>query len=367
MRLSSELSVNLSHLAYNFEKVNAKAAGAETIFMVKADAYGHGIAQISDFSFNELKIKRFGCASIGEAIFIRETNPQLLCELWVFSDLALELEVGREAYLELGIIPVIHSMSDLKLFLKNTEFRKTPLVLKFDTGMHRLGISHSDVDEVLLLLKAAGRSEIEHVMTHFSCSYLAMKKGNKTERQLNLFEKILDSLRVEGISINETSCANSGAIEQGVGLNHSHIRPGLMMYGGESYQWCGKSVSSLKTKVLKTYTVKKGMPVGYGGHVCGKDGYIALLAIGYGDGFLASFSGKKFEFYGKQAQVLGRVNMDLTSIFFEELPVEVKTGSEFIVWGEGVHDINLLAAQLKTIPYQLFTAISTRVPRRYLI
>ena len=138
-----------------------------------------------------------------------------------------------------------------------------------------------------------------------------------------------------------------------------------MMYGGESLEWEGKCVSTFRTHILKIFEVKKGMPVGYGGHICSKDGFVALLPVGYGDGVLTHFSGVKFQFYGKNAQVLGRVNMDLTSIFFEELPGELKAGGEFVIWGEGSHDVNLLAAELKTIPYQLFTAISTRVPRRY--
>ena len=153
MRLGTELQVNLKHLEFNFSKVKDQAPGTETIFMVKADAYGHGITQITNFSFNELGIERFGCASLGEAIHIRETTPNVLCDLWVFSDLNLELENGREAYSELGIVPVIHSLENLKIFLTHSEFKHVPLVLKFDTGMHRLGISEDQIDEALKLLK----------------------------------------------------------------------------------------------------------------------------------------------------------------------------------------------------------------------
>lgn len=365
MRIGTELSVNFSHLAHNFEIVKKKSPNTETIFMVKADAYGHGIAEVTDFSFNELGIKNFGCASLGEAIYLRKSLPEALCDLWVFSDTNLNNKEARSAYLELGITPVIHQISDLKSVLEDPEFKHLPIVLKFDTGMHRLGISEDDVSEVIELLKRHKRFEIKHAMTHFSSSYLKHKEGDRTHQQLVRFEEILSELRGAGISIADTSCANSGAVEQDIALNFSHIRPGLMMYGGESYNWSGKCVSTFRTHVLKTFPVKKGMPVGYGGHVCGKDGQVVLLPVGYGDGMLTNFSGLKFKFYGKEAQILGRVNMDLTSVFFEELPSEIKSGSEFVIWGEGFHDVNSLAAELKTIPYQLFTAISNRVPRRY--
>lgn len=366
MRVGSELTINLGHLAHNFELIQKMTPGLETIFMVKANAYGHGILEIVSFAFNELGIKRFGCASLGEAVYIRKNLPQINCDLWVFSDTNLGDAPSRENYLELGITPVIHDLHDLEIFLNDKNFKYMPLVLKFDTGMHRLGISESDVSSVVGLLKKHDRLNLLHVMTHFSSSYLKHKEGDRTHQQLKSFESILTELRDHGVSIEETSCANSGAIEQEIALNYTHTRPGLMMYGGESFHWQGKCVSSLKTHVLKTFEVKKGMPVGYGGHVCANDGHVVLLPLGYGDGLLTSFSGLKFKFYAKEAQILGRVNMDLTSIFFEELPSELKTGSEFVIWGEGLHNVNELAAQLKTIPYQLFTAISSRVPRRYI-
>lgn len=366
MRIGSELTINLGHLAYNFELIQKMTPSLETIFMVKANAYGHGILEIVSFAFHELGIKRFGCASLGEAIYVRQNLPNLNCELWVFSDTNLENAESRELYTELGITPVIHQLRDLKFVLSDKSFKYMPLVFKFDTGMHRLGITEDEVTEVINLLQASDRMSLLHVMTHFSSSYLKHKEGDRTHQQLIRFENILSMLRDHGVSIEEISSANSGAIEQGIATNFTHIRPGLMMYGGESFEWRGKCVSSLKTHVLKTFEVKKGMPVGYGGHVCAKDGHVVLLPLGYGDGILTSFSGLKFNFYGKDAQVLGRVNMDLTSIFFEELPSNLSQASEFVIWGEGIHNVNELAAQLKTIPYQLFTAISTRVPRRYI-
>jgi alanine racemase len=370
MRYNTELQVHLPNLAYNFDLLNKIAPANETIFMVKANAYGHGLLEIVHYAFYELGIKRFGCASLGEAMTIRENFPKMQCELWVFSDTELGIERFKECYLDFNIIPVIHHMEDLKKVVSDKDFSNLPLVIKLDTGMHRLGLGESEISELTTLLKSHSRLTIHHLMTHFANSYKKLKPNDSTNRQYKLFLKIKKEIQNSGISIEETSCANSGSIEQKIGLDESHIRPGLMMYGPSAMYdkeiWPGKTISTFKTKVIKTLPIRKGTPIGYGGHVCGKNGYIAYLPVGYGDGILTYYSGAKFTFLGEPTQILGRVNMDLTAIFFENMPSGLRKGSEFIFWNDLDYDISELATQMKTIPYQLFTAVTSRVPRRYI-
>ena len=207
-------------------------------------------------------------------------------------------------------------------------------------------------------------------MTHFSSSYIPLKKGNRSYQQYEKFNSILAEFKDAGIDVRETSCANSGAIEQDFGLECSHIRPGLMLYGAKSSpasSWKGECLSELRTQVIKVCEVKKGTPIGYGAHTCSDNGHLVYVAMGYGDGILTYYSGQKITLYGKEAKILGRVNMDITTIFFKELPNEIKRGEDFYFWHPNVANITELASQLNTTPYQVFTAISSRVPRRYLI
>jgi alanine racemase len=366
MRYNTELTVNLSNLAFNHDLLKTLAPKNEIIFMVKANAYGHGLLEVVSFAATELKVGRFGCASLGEAVAIRQALPKLKCEIWVFSDSDLDVDELKELYLDYNIIPVIHNLTDLQLVLSDDDFRYMPLVIKFDTGMTRLGVPEKKSEDVIQLLKRFNKSQVTHLMTHLSSSYLKPKKGNRNERQISAFKRILEQFKESKIAYNETSVSNSGAIEQEIGLEFSHIRPGLMLYGPGSNSWNGKTISSFKTKIIKIMPVNRGTPVGYGGHVCGKDGYIAYLPVGYGDGLLTYYSGAKYKYHGMDVQILGRVNMDLTAIFFEELPPKLTKGSEFIFWDDDSYDINQLAAQLRTISYQLFIAISNRVPRRYI-
>lgn len=371
MRASTELTINFSHLAYNLDLLKKIAPNNEIIFMVKANAYGHGLLEVVNYAYTNLGVKSFGCASLGEAIEIRKNLPHIKSRIFVFSDTEILNDELNQAYLDYNILPVLFKLDDLKFVLSKEKFKYLPLVLHFDTGMNRLGISESEIDEVLSILEAQKRKSLCHVMTHFSSSYLPYKEGNKTAKQLERYKKILQRLDFAGIEVNETSCANSGAIEQKIGLEFTHIRPGLMLYGppgtGDKNLWPSKNLSQFKTKVLRVFPIKKGTPIGYGGHVCGKDGYVAYLPIGYGDGFLTYFSGAKVLLAGTEAKILGRVNMDLTALFFETLPPLVKENSEMTLWGTEETNISELAAQLKTIPYQLFTSITDRVSRRYII
>ena len=231
MRFNTELEIKLSNLDYNYDLLKNIAPKNEVIFMIKANAYGHGLLEIVFYAYNELKITRFGCASLGEAIRIRENFPKMKCELWVFSDTELSVDVFKESYLEYNIVPVIHHLEDLEKVLSDKEFGFLPLVLKIDTGMNRLGMTKKDLALVIDKLKTNNRKSIFHLMTHFSNSYKKVKPKDRTNRQYEEFLAWKKEFKANGISIEETSCANSGSIEQKVSLEESHIRPGLMLYG----------------------------------------------------------------------------------------------------------------------------------------
>lgn len=373
MRQGTEFIVDLSLLAENFRLLKTFAPKNKIIFMVKSNAYGHGVTEVANYAAKQIGVKRFGVASLGEAIYLKDNTDSINFETWIFSDTELSNTALNNKYLDPSYVPVISSLEDLEYVL-SSHLNTIPLVIKFNTGMNRLGIPYKDYSKVIALLEKNNITKIKHLMTHFSNAFIKIKKGDKTHQQYEKFLNLKEKFKAANIEVEETSCANSGAIEQKFALEESHIRPGLMLYGPRSVGsfkkeqtlWEGKSISSLKTKIIKISPIQKGAPVGYGGHICHCDGVIIYLPLGYGDGILTYYTGLKIKYKNMTGKIIGRVNMDLVSVFFENENLEnFKLGDDICIWDHNKDDVTDLSNQVKSIPYQVYTSITHRVPKRF--
>lgn len=374
MRFRTRLYVDLGLLAENFTQLKELAPNNEVIFMVKADGYGHGMVPIVHFAITELNIKEFGVATLGEAKKLREELPDFEFEIYVFSDIQIESVTCQEIFLSQRIIPVISNMDDLGIFLDNPDFKHFPLFAKFNTGMNRLGILPEEVDLFIKKLKSANRLEVFHFMSHFSSSSLPVKTNKQNIKQYELFKSLKRQITEAGITIQNTSMANSGAIEQGYALEETHIRPGLMLYGPSAMvpkyrslsKWKGKVISRLETYIINIFKVTKGQPIGYGATPCPGDGIVLIIALGYGDGFSTRFEGATLKYSGIDGKVAGRVNMDMAQVFFANSSnPSFKIGDKFEIWDHTQEKILHFSDQTKTIPYELFCQLTSRVPRVY--
>ena len=334
--------------------------------MIKANAYGHGLIPIAKFVLKELGIKELGVATLFEAVTLRRFFPDLKFDIYVFSELLLD---GPQAadYLDYRLIPVISNKDDLKQMFKTT-FLHLPLCLKFDTGMNRLGIPYQEAPKIGEELKKRGRKNIFHLLSHFSSSYLP--DSTQTIKQVARFSTIKSQLATSGIKIERTSLANSGAIEQGISLEESHIRPGTLLYGPrclpmDKGQWKGRIISKLQTSILQVFPVKKGALLGYGATPCPKDGIIALIPLGYGDGFSTCFSGVKLKLAGYQAEIIGRISMDLTHVLFEKSAKKIKKGVSIDIWDDNPETFLSLCTQAQRIPYEICCLLTNRILRSY--
>lgn len=360
------MEVNLSFLSENFKRIQSLTPNSKVLPMVKADAYGHGLIAISRHLVNECGARKLGCASLGEALKLIEEVPDLGAEILVFSDNEMSDPDLRRLYGTHNITPVLHQWSDIEAVKNDPELKGLPVVIKVNTGMNRLGLSLEELDKALPFLKQRG---VKHLLSHLACSYYLKKDGDKTGRQLQKFAEAKKLLADAGVEIEETSLSNSGAIEQGIGIEETYVRPGLMMYGPASVQpkrWDGHQISRLVTKVLKTFIVPRGTPVGYGIHVVIEDTLIALLPIGYGDGLLTYSSGVRLKVNGIEGKLFARVNMDMAFVAFPVSAAgKIQAGDWVEIWNHDNSQIADMATQMNTIPYQLMCAISGRIPRIY--
>lgn len=368
----SSALIHLNFLEENYLKIKEKFPQNRVLFMIKADAYGHGAKEIARFSYEKLGIKEFGLASLGEAMELRYQLPEMKSDLYVFSDLELELPASKDYYLSKRILPVLSNFTDLEIILSDSDYQFLPLCLKFNTGMNRLGFSFEEVGEVLERLKKANRKKVFHLMSHFANASLSMKTNNRNLLQYERFQEIKKSFKDAGFEIENTSLSNSGAIEQEIGKEETHIRPGLMMFGPSSLApmhkkegWFkGKVVSELTAKVLKVFPVKKGDPLGYGSQPCGEDGVVAIVNIGYGDGVTTQFRNATFEHKGVSAKVCARVCMDMTYLLFP-VGTKIDRGESISLWGSDTDKFEELSNKVNAIPYELVIQLTSRVPRIY--
>lgn len=375
MKFRSRLVVNLNSLKHNFEEVQKIAPNNKIIFMVKADGYGHGMYEITRYACTNLGIKEFGCATLKEAIDLRENLRELEFDIYVFSDTQLTEPGNDELYLNLRIIPVISKFQELDFVLQHQDFKNFPICIKFNTGMNRLGFMMTELDLVINKLKQHHKNQIHHLLTHYANGSYSMTKDHYNIKQRENFELVKKKFLENGITFEKSSEANSGSIEQKNGIaSNSHIRPGLMMYGPSSLNedvkseghFNGKTISSLETYILKTYHVTKGTVVGYNSTPCPDEGVVAVLAIGYGDGFGNRYSGATLIHNGCMGKIIGRVSMDMCHVFFPiSAKDKIKENQIFTIWGDQGVDLVKFSEETRTIPYEIFCSLQSRIPRIY--
>lgn len=370
MKYRTKLSVRLDYLTHNIFELK-KLCRNEIIFMVKANAYGHGIFPIVRQAILEGKISSFGVASLEEAVLLRKCLSDLRFEIYVFSDTQLFVKESFQYYLDYRLIPVLSNHFDLDVYLNNSSFSYLPFVLKVNTGMNRLGV---DIDEILIKKIKDSKRSISHLMSHFSSSSLSFFKNKKNVNQLDNFKKFLKTLKDENISVEQSSMANSGAIEQGGALEFSHIRPGLVLYGPSSliptlYEGRKlknmKLISSLSSRVVSVHNYKKGDPIGYGASVLPRSGKMAIVAAGYGDGLSTKLQGTYLNVFGKLSQVVGRVNMDMFQLLFEDEKTQIDIGQEIKIWDHCPEEFVRVVNESESIPYEFLCHLNPRVTRVY--
>jgi len=369
MRIHSRLKIYKSRLDHNLELISKKAQHQKLILMLKADAYGHGIKGVVEFLTDHSDaIDYIGLASLGEALFLKKQLDKSTYPLIIFSEIG-DLENSLSTYDE-NLIPVISDLLDLEFFLSSEYSKNTSLFLKFNSGMNRLGINVSEIGRVINLLKKHDRPKIDHLITHYSSSYLA---DSFQKKQSVIFKEIKSEFKIAGIEIVESSIDNSGSIENAlVDVDTTHFRPGLLLYGAQSSFNAQelmplKVISDLETKIIKSRAVKEKMSYGYGNTVLNKVGSMHLIPLGYGDGISTAYRGHEININEHKAQFFGRVNMDMSALFIEGDPSLDLKNKSVLIWNEETQKINKLSKHLKTHPYEVFCMLSSRLPRNYLL
>lgn len=341
------LTANVRHNLNRFKTLHP----GKIIAVVKADAYGHGLARVVPFLRDA---DAFAVATIEEALDLRRLNPDK--KIILLEGVFNEEELNAAIKYQLDV--VVHQSYQLALLMHaKGQQQQLDVWLKIDTGMSRLGFDPSEAETKLMQLKSLPLVKNLRIMTHFASSDDC--SAEQTQQQI----KMNDWVKSLGF---EYSFSNTGAVLNQISEQCEWARVGIGLYGisplsdrwGQNFDL--KPVMKLKAKVIATKFIAKGASVGYGGtYRAQHDMFIGIVGMGYADGYPWSEKQSHVIINEQKVAVIGRVSMDMMAVDLTDLP-DVRTGFYVEAWGEG-WPIEAVAKELGLIPYTLTCGITNRV------
>lgn len=361
----TRLEVNLSIVQQNFKLHQSLLKPSTKIMaMVKAFSYGAGSYEIASL-LQQNGVDYIAVAYVDEGVELRKAGIHL--PIMIMNAEADGFASLVEYDLEPEVFSLEHARS-LDAFLSREGIQHFPVHLKIDTGMHRLGLDEDQVNQYLSECKNS-RFIIQSVFTHLVASE-DPQQDDFTYRQLKIFEQLASTIQsAVGYPILRHA-SNTAAIQRHPQASYEMVRLGIGLYGVSSV--VGKSLPlteavELKTTIAQIRRVKKGESVGYGRtHLLEKDKTVATIRIGYADGFPRSLGNGRGSVLvrGQVYPTIGNVCMDMTMIDLGDND-QIQIDEDVLVFGRE-HSIAAIAQQAHSIPYEIMTGISVRVPRIYL-
>ncbi|WP_113908053.1 alanine racemase [Aliidiomarina celeris] len=355
-------AINLDALAHNLRLIRQQAPGKRIIAVLKANAYGHGLARIAEALSS---VEALGVARLDEALELRKsgiTQPIVLLEGFFAAEQLPVLAAGN-------IQPVLHHEWQIEALLAHGGISDPLKVwLKVDTGMHRLGVEPDSAKKWYQALSASQNVNGQPVlMSHLACA--DDSEHEKNSSQLGVFGQLV--LDIEPVS---TSLANSAALFATLGAEYDWVRPGLALYGINPLTRSApenspvtylRPVMNLNADVISTRAIGAGDTVGYGATWSSAvPTQLGIVAIGYGDGYPRHApEGTPVWINGVCYPLVGRVAMDMITV---NLGAEssVKVGDTAQLWGEQL-PVETVAKWVGTIPYELLCNVAKRVTLEY--
>lgn len=359
--------IDLGALRHNIRVLKERAPGAELMGVVKGYAYGHGNPECAA-AMIEAGASRIGVARLAEALHLRDAG--ITAPIHVFTEPPYE---AAAAVVTADITAAVYtrefarSLSDAAV----AAGKVVPVHVKFDTGMHRVGIPADEGPDVVAALQTLPGVEIEGAWSHLAVA--DVPDHPFTRKQLDLFMDLVGKLERSGTTLRFKHIANSAAT---LSLPDSHldlVRCGVASYG----LWPGphlvgsadlRPVLSLRARVNMVKELPAGEALSYGlNYELQRPGKVVTVPAGYADGYDRRLSGRADVLInGRRFRVSGTVCMDQ---FMVDLGNEdVMTGATATLIGtDGDETVSAeeLATYIGTINYEVISRIPSRVPRLF--
>ena len=337
------LTIDLSALAANWHAL-AKISKVETAAVVKADAYGLGIAPVAKH-LAAAGARQFFVAVAEEGIALRRAlgaGP-------VISVLSGHMYGDADAISGANLTPMINSVDQM---LHHVEALPAhPFGIQLDTGMNRLGMEPSEWSALREIALAQNPTLL---MSHLACA-------DEPDHPMNEHQRAQFEDMTEGLDVPR-SLAATGGILLGEDFHYDMVRPGIGLYGGLPFA-AAQPVITLDLPVIQIRDVAVGETVGYANAWTAKaPSKIATVSGGYADGLLRAIGAKaKFHCNGVEVPVVGRVSMDLITVDVTALPTPPDS-LQLIGGGQSVDAVGDFAG---TIGYEILTSLGARYTRKW--
>lgn len=366
--------IDLEAIKKNLQTLTRLSRPDRVFAVVKADAYGHGMIPVVRM-LADLGVGSFCVASLSEAAALRDagfTGEEIL----VFGGFQ---PTQLDEYARLRVLVSVNSLAQADAVNRWAARRQQVLRvhLKFNTGMNRYGISLQEMfDHCDRLFRTPGM-EVSGVYSHLANA--GVPSDPFTMQQIIDFTKAVDYLELNNIWRGECHLYNSAGIihysrhrlDDGTPLRRWHaVRPGLSLYGYYPSSARPEGVKlrpalTLKSRIVQMRRVAAGESVGYDrAYRADREMQVALLPIGYADGYSTCHSNRGLVQIGRAlCPVVGRVCMD--TVMVDVSGVRAVCGQEAVLWGGSRLPLEECADRVGSIPYELTSCLTERVPRIY--
>ena len=361
--------IDLNNLEHNINEIKKIISNNQKIMaVVKANAYGHGIIEISK-KLNEIGIFDFAVATLSEALKLRENN--IIGNILILGYTSID---NLKYVIKYDLIQTIIDEEYAKK-LKNIDFsNKLKVHIKINTGMNRIGINYANIDFIKNIYKY-DNIDVLGIYSHLCVADSFKKSDIKfTELQISRFKNLIKNLKNDNINVGKTHLESSYGILNYHDFTFDYVRPGIIMYGIHSElnpyiktKINLKPVLSLKARVTSIKEIKKNETVSYGRkYKANKVETIATVSIGYADGYPRNLSLKNVKVLveNNYASVIGRICMDQLIINITNLK-NIKQGSIVTLIGNEKISAENIAYKSNTITNELLSRLSNRLEYIY--
>jgi len=362
--------IDLAAIRNNLRCIKRRiTSGTRIMAVVKADAYRHGLIEVSRICLDE-NVDYLAVATLDEAMEL--LNARMSVSIMVLGYIPGEY---ADLVVNYGIRATVYDYAwALKLSSSAQKLGKEAYIhIKIDTGMGRIGFAPNlETIEVVGKIAALPGIKIEGIFTHFA---EADGENDKfTMEQLAEFQDFTAKLELKGIHIPIKHCANSAAAVRYPETHLDMVRVGIVLYGlypspgMKNIQMGIVPAMTLKSRVSMVKRLNPGHGISYRRtHICEKETRIATVPIGYADGYNRMLSNRAWAMIkGEKAYSLGVVCMD-QCMFDISGREDIKEGDEVILFGKDDDGITAddLAEIANTVNYEIVCSVSSRVPRTY--